>query len=471
MKKVSSMTITAIAAACLSISASAAPIDEVRRLYNEGQYEEAAVKARVILKRTPKDGNANYFLGASLRAIGQTGEAIKPLQAAEARSVAQASQMLAEIAIEDYRVDDASKHLDSWEKIVRKSKKSLPESFDAMSAGLITLRNMLERVEKIEILDSLTVDSASFFRYYRLSREAGSLLPASMLFRDSGTDDDGVVFMPENRSEMLWARTGESGKKQIFTAGILDDGTIEHPAPASDILGNGGDAAYPFMMPDGMTVYFANNGEKSLGGYDIFMTRRNSDGSFFEPQNIGMPYNSPYDDYMLAIDETSGLGWWASDRNQIPGKVTIYIYLTSETRVNCEPDDPDLTARAKITSIALTQREDVDYKALLEKKLPEITEESDTPANTQFELDMGNGKTYTSLDDFKSPDARRAMIEAMAAKVELRKNTGTLDSLREKFRNGDRSVSHAILQAEHERQTIQRKLLTATNKAIRLETR
>lgn len=449
----------------------AAPIDEVRRLYNEGQYEEAAEKARTILKRSPKDGNANYFLGASLRALGNSEEAIKPLQAAEARSVAQASQMLAEIAIDDYRVDDASEHLDSWERIVKKSKKSLPESFDEMSAGLITLRNMLERVEKIEILDSLTVDSADFFRYYRLSRAAGSLLPASEMFRNSGASGDGVVFMPENRSEMMWAQTGESGKKEIFTAGILDDGTIEHPSPSGDILGEGGDAAYPFIMPDGMTVYFANNGDKSLGGYDIFMTRRNDDGSFFEPQNIGMPYNSPYDDYMLAIDETSGLGWWATDRNQIPGKVTIYIYLPSETRVNCEPDDPDLTARAKITSIALTQREGVDYKALLEKKLPEATEENTVSANPRFELDMGNGRLYTSLDNFKNPEARRAMIEVMAAKVELRKNSETLDALREKFRKGDRSVSHAILQAERERQTIQRRLRTATNQAIRLETK
>ena len=95
-------------------------------------------------------------------------------------------------------------------------------------------------------------------------------------------------------------------------------------------------------MPDGVTLYFANNGENSLGGYDIFMTRR-SDGDgegkeYFQPQNVGMPYNSPFNDFMMAIDEASGLGWWATDRNQIPGKVTVYVFIPSQMRVNVEPD-------------------------------------------------------------------------------------------------------------------------------------
>ncbi len=62
----------------------------------------------------------------------------------------------------------------------------------------------------------------------------------------------------------------------------------------------------PFFMSDGVTLYYANDGDESIGGYDIFISRKGEDG-FLQPQNIGMPYNSPYDDYMLAIDEVTVL--------------------------------------------------------------------------------------------------------------------------------------------------------------------
>lgn len=87
---------------------------------------------------------------------------------------------------------------------------------------------------------------------------------------------------------------------------------------------------YPFMMPDGTTFYFAATGEESIGGYDIFVTRFDSEsGSFLKAENIGMPFNSTANDYMYAIDEFNDIGWFATDRSQPEGKVCIYIFIPS----------------------------------------------------------------------------------------------------------------------------------------------
>ena len=51
----------------------------------------------------------------------------------------------------------------------------------------------------------------------------------------------------------------------------LADGSWEQPEPLGDVLNEGGDANFPFLMSDGVTLYFANDGENSLGGYDIFI--------------------------------------------------------------------------------------------------------------------------------------------------------------------------------------------------------
>ncbi len=458
--------------------ASAGPIDQARQLYNDGDYEAVVEKMRPVVKRSPRDGNANYFLGASLYALGQLDEAVKPLETAEGRGVADAARILAIMALDRYDASDASKHIDAWAAALTKSKKPKSEEFEFISRRAIQLGNMLDRVECIEVIDSINVDSATFFEVYRLSSAAGSLLPPDAVSRlgvGGDANELSVAYMPENRSELLWAAADTSGCFNLYGADILDDGSIDHSTILDDALREGGSAQFPFLMPDGVTLYFANNGENSLGGYDIFMTRR-SDGDgegkeYFQPQNVGMPYNSPFNDFMMAIDEASGLGWWATDRNQIPGKVTVYVFIPSQMRVNVEPDNPNLADIARLSSIALTQKEGVDYAEMLRTHLPGrndagVTQSASSPA---FALDMGNGKIYYSLNDFKNDRARSAMLEALATDASLRKQLKDEEALRERYRNGDRTVSRAILDSEKQTAQLRRRAMSQRNNAVRLE--
>ena len=47
--------------------------------------------------------------------------------------------------------------------------------------------------------------------------------------------------------------------------------------------------------------------------------------TYLAPENVGMPFNSPYNDYMYVIDEFNNLGWFASDRYQ-PEDKSAYMY-------------------------------------------------------------------------------------------------------------------------------------------------
>jgi len=461
----------AILSLAIAASAIAAPVDEARKLYREGDYAAAAEQARKLVKRSPRDGNANFVLGASLMKLGETAEALAPLKQAESRGVTEASQMLAEYALEQYDVEQADAHLDKWAATVAKSRnKKLPEEHQSLSSRLVLLRNMLERVEQIEIVDSLSVDSLSFFEAYRLSPQAGRILPPDALqsIGASGAGPLSVAYMPENNSEILWASTDTAGVYSLYGAGILDDGTLDHPGPLSDDLAEGGSALFPFLMPDGMTLYFANNGENSLGGYDIFMTRRSDDG-YYQPQNVGMPYNSPDNDFLLAIDEASGLGWWATDRNRIPDSLTVYVFVPAQMRVNVEVSDPNLARLARLSDISLTRNEGVDYDAMLRQRLPKASP-ADTEAGSVFSIDIA-GKVYTTLADFSNPDAKSAMAEYLAADAALRRLTSSLDGLRWKYAAGDRSVGHDIIEGEAEQVSLRKRMQTLRNSAVRMETK
>ena len=50
------------------------------------------------------------------------------------------------------------------------------------------------------------------------------------------------------------------------------------------------------------------------------------------PENVGMPFNSPYNDYMYVIDEFNDLGWFASDRYQPEDKVCVYVFVPNESK-------------------------------------------------------------------------------------------------------------------------------------------
>lgn len=443
----------------------AKPLDEAKRLYLDGKYEEALPRLEALRKSSPRDGNVNYYLGSTLYALGRYDEAEAPLKVAENRGVTDASRLRAIIALDAYRLDDASEALDTWEAKLKKNKKQAPDELGEMQSRLIMMRNMLERVEKIEIIDSLVVDADDFFTHYRLSRSAGHLVPAA----EAGTDAATVVYRPENNGELIWAEADTTGTLRLMSAQILDDGTTDSPRHLDDELAGGGNADYPFLMSDGMTLYFAADGDNSLGGYDIFLTRRNDDG-FFQPQNIGMPYNSPYDDYMLAIDESTGIGWWATDRNRIPGKVTIYVYITSPTRVNVDVDDPALARLARISSIAATQTPGKDYSALRER-IAAIGDgrHSARTGQATFEIALGNGRIARSLDDFSNARARKAMEELLANRAEREKTAAELEKLRDRYRAGDRSTAARIEELEDMTLYLDSAMPTLRNKVVRLE--
>ncbi len=452
----------------LSSAAYAAPIDEARRFYKEGKYEEVLkITNNLVKKKSGQYGNANYFHGASLVALGRSEEAIEYLQVAEEREVAEAAMMLAEIYTKEYFPTEALAHYDAYEKIVlgRKKNNEVPASVAEARSHLVLMENMLSRVEQVEIIDSLTVDAQEFFKAYRLAPQAGKLVSGATVMMP----DVEMAYVPQNNTTIYYSQADSLGNFKLMCADILDDGSFDRPKPLPGLgLDDGGNAEYPFLMSDGLTLYFARDGEGSLGGYDIYLTHRDDEG-FLLPQNLGMPYNSPDDDYMMAIDETTGVGWWATDRNHIPGKLTIYVFVPSPTRVNVEPNNPDLRSLARLSDISLTRLQGVDYNAVLQR-IDEIGNTTDQVAEKDvksFELAIGSAnKVYSSLSDFRSRDAAVSMTQAVDAMIQIKRLSQRLATLRQQYAAGDRSNASEIINLESQLEDARQRLYDKRNEAI-----
>lgn len=110
---------------------------------------------------------------------------------------------------------------------------------------------------------------------------------------------------------------GEGGK-DIWKATLM--GYKEDGTPWFGNLENLGkpvnspkDENSPFLHHDGQTLYFSSNGHPGLGGMDLFVSRKMSDGKWSEPQNMGYPINSEKDEIGLIVTARGTKAYFSSD--------------------------------------------------------------------------------------------------------------------------------------------------------------
>jgi len=74
---------------------------------------------------------------------------------------------------------------------------------------------------------------------------------------------------------------------------------------------------------DGETMYIASNGNNTIGGYDIFVSRK-VQGQWSKPENMGYPINTSYDDFFFASTANGKFAYIASNRSGGQGNYDIY---------------------------------------------------------------------------------------------------------------------------------------------------
>lgn len=463
-KKVTAIMIMATGALVLSAEDT---LSEAEILLKSGDTQTAISMLQRIEKKVPKNGKVNMLLGDCYSVLDSAALARNEYRKAQKKGENAAWLSFAKLALTDYRIDDAEEDLELYRKGLKKGRKALPDESEDVSAQLEKTRTMLDRVEKIVIIDSLNVDAEDFFTHYKLSPESGSILSPELLPSNIERAYPTSVYATETGNNLMWAAPDSTQTFQLVTTSKLYGGEWETPAPVSGDLGQGGDANYPFLLQDGITLYFANNSDNSLGGYDIYISRKGENG-YLQPQNIGMPFNSPYNDYLLAIDETTGVGWWATDRNKIPGKVTIYIYIPSEMRINYDVDDPNLASYAKINSIRDTWQEDADYSDIL-NKIASIKPKVAKKAEDEFAIGIPGAGVYTTLEDFKSQEAKSIMTQYLSDKRAIVQAQEKLDQLRQRYGNGEKNLANEINAWEKRIANMKLNLKDTKNQVVKCE--
>lgn len=367
-----------------------------------------------------------------------------------------------------YNFEGALEKLEEYEAAQQKAKKPLSDEYHSLLNRVQTGTSMLDRVEDVEIIDSLTVDADKFFRYYRLSEPSGRITDSSSLPSDANPWPGSTAYVTENGETAIWSSPDKNGHAQLVQSTMLVDGSWETPTPLGSSLNMGGNAIFPYLMSDGVTLYYTSDGDGSLGGYDIFITRNDGE-KYLQPQNVGMPYNSPANDYLLAIDELTGAGWWATDRNAPEGKVTIYVYVPRDVRKNYSVDCEDLVSLARVNSIAATREKGRDYSEIVRRINSIGTNNATAKGQNGFSFALPTGKVCKRMGDFHSVEGRRAMKAYLLYEAELERTQQRTEALRARYAKGDTSVAEDILLNESREQELRNELKAKAAEVIHAE--
>jgi outer membrane protein OmpA-like peptidoglycan-associated protein/tetratricopeptide (TPR) repeat protein len=127
-------------------------------------------------------------------------------------------------------------------------------------------------------------------------------------------------------------RGGGKGGNDIWRAHIIgfkSDGVpfFGKPENLGDKINTYRNESSPFIHPDNKTLYFSSDGWPGLGEMDLFLSRINEDGKFFEPVNLGYPINTAEDEVGLVVTANGEKAYFSSQRyNSSYGGRDIYCF-------------------------------------------------------------------------------------------------------------------------------------------------
>lgn len=437
----------------LSITVSAQTLAEARAMYDRGEYQEAKPAFQKLVKTQPSNGNYNLWYGVCCLRTGEPAEALKYLATAVKRRVPSGQLYLAQAYNDLYRFEDAIETYEDYIADLTKRKRSTEEADKLLEKSKANLR-MLKGVEEVCFIDSFVVDKENFLDAYKISPESGKLFMYDAYFKDSDKQG-GTVYETELGNKLYYSEQQSDSTLSILSRNkLLDEWSKGSLLPGS--INEAMNANYPYVLTDGVTIYYASDGPESMGGYDIFVTRYNTNtNSYLTPENVGMPFNSPYNDYMYVIDEFNDLGWFASDRYQPEGKVCIYVFIPNSSKqvYNYEATEPQkMIQLAQLHSIKDTWTDADAVKAARERLRNATSEKPQTAKNYDFKFIVDDHTTYYHADDFRSKQARELYGKYSQLEKSYKQQQSKLEEMRSEYaradKNGKDRMSAAILDLE-----------------------
>ena len=180
-------------------------------------------------------------------------------------------------------------------------------------------RNMADFCYKPRVVARRRFSMDDFFLYYPLRDSSWARTPNEL---DSlGGPFSVATYAPENAIRHYYSGVGTTGIRTILETHFEDTAWT---APAALPFASGKGEIYP--MISGNKLYFSSRGLFGMGGYDLYSCEWDPKAKKWgNPVNLGFPYSSPADDFLLMNTPDGRHTIFASNRDCPEDSVNVYV--------------------------------------------------------------------------------------------------------------------------------------------------
>ena len=209
---------------------------------------------------------------------------------------------------------------------------------------------------------------------WSISRPLGKVVNTKFWESHACIDPEGeYLYLASNRR-------GSYGGMDIFVSRKNAEGFWSEPVNLGPGINTELNEDHPFVSPDGKVLYFASQGHYNIGGYDIFYSEHLPDGSYAEPKNLGYPLNTSDDDLFFLPVGNGRYGYQALFEEGNLGSRDIYRFELFETEKEylaaiAPPEEPEVTTPLDEPAETLPTEEAIAEEHPAEEPAEEITEE------------------------------------------------------------------------------------------------
>ena len=170
--------------------------------------------------------------------------------------------------------------------------------------------NDIEKVYFIDGGDSKGLNAVSYsrkkqnFSYAKEFLDLSEFNISSLMISNDGEN----LFFSSNKS-------GGYGGEDLWVC-ERENSSWSKPINMGASINSQFDEICPFLHADGITFFYSSNGEKSIGGYDIFYAQKRTDKTWISSENLGKPINSVNDEIYFSNSADGKKGYYSSTNKQ-----------------------------------------------------------------------------------------------------------------------------------------------------------
>lgn len=431
-------------------------------LFQQGDYAAALRQYRLLHRDYPGTVLYTYRLGRCEQELGMYEEAVQHLTEAGDR-YSMRPFWLAGAAYRTYRFGLAKEMLEEF-----LDNNEPTELHYAMAEEWLRKAEQgvryFNRIENIAYLDTVSFPLDSLAAHLpKMSSDMGNIRVENGRFVSTNERGDRRYFSFTDE------QTGRRliGKQER----LMDDWTEIDTLPQT--VNQWGKQEYPFLMPDGVTLYYAAYSEQGLGGWDIYVTKYNpSTDTYLVPEPLGMPFNSFDNDMLYLFDETAGCGYFLTNRSSAEGMYTLYSFVKEEPRYLRDSSEQYLREYVQLQLLPKASMEAMPQHRGPESLVSPVLEEL-TKAAPEWTVIVNDSTVYTSLSDFRNEEARKKMEEYLDLQEQIEEEEADLVANRLAYQAAEaaekETLAPVILSVEKDVQRLKREAKELRYEVLRLE--